>query len=205
MHIGPTAHPLRVTFIAIAACGLVACGGKPAPQATSPEPAAPVADERGRSVASIIDLMKHEIDPSADVLWEAVASVATTEGMVDRKPSTDAEWDVLRAHAVRLAESANLLMLPGRQIAHAGQRLDDEGVAGNFTQAQAQAALDTEHTAFVAFARALQEQSIELVKAIEGRDVDAYLEAGGHLDEACEACHQHFWYPGGGAPPVAAR
>jgi hypothetical protein len=78
MHIGPTAHPLRVTFIAIAACGLVACGGKPAPQATSPEPAAPVADERGRSVASIIDLMKHEVDPSADALWEAVASVATT-------------------------------------------------------------------------------------------------------------------------------
>jgi cytochrome c556 len=41
----------------------------------------------------------------------------------------------------------------------------------------------------------LQESSRQLLAAIEKRDVDAFLEAGGDLDEACESCHRRFWYP----------
>jgi hypothetical protein len=31
--------------------------------------------------------------------------------------------------------------------------------------------------------------------------VDAYLNAGGALDEACEGCHKRFWYPNAPTPP----
>ena len=31
--------------------------------------------------------------------------------------------------------------------------------------------------------------------AIDKRDANALLEAGGDLDEACENCHKRFWYP----------
>ena len=39
------------------------------------------------------------------------------------------------------------------------------------------------------------------LKATEARDVDALLEAGGQIDEACEACHKKFWYPGAPTAP----
>jgi cytochrome c556 len=195
----------RAAFAALGAAAMLVLAGC---NAAAPPPASAEGEATmtatGRPVASIIDLMKHEVDPSADTLWEAVASVATTTGMVDRKPATDAEWEALRSHAVRIAEASNLLMLPGRRIAHDGQKLEDEGVAGNFTQAEAQQALDTRHAEFAGLARALQDQAVAMIDAIDRRDVDAYLEGGGYLDDACEACHTRFWYPGGGAPPVAA-
>ena len=49
---------------------------------------------------------------------------------------------------------------------------------------------------FIKHARALQDAARETVVAIDKRSPDALLEAGGKVDEACEACHKAFWYPG---------
>ncbi len=155
-----------------------------------------------KPVASILDLMAGQIDPAADFLWESVATVSTAEGMVEHQPRTDEEWLAVRMRALQLAEAANLLMTPGRRVAHEGQRLEDEGVQGNLTAAQAQIELDANPDAFLAYAAALRSTSERIIEAIDKRDVQTYFDLGATLDEMCEQCHMKFWYPGATPPPV---
>ena len=54
------------------------CGG---PQ---PPPFKPVADVK--------QLMEAVVDPSADVVWDSVATTFTKDGMEERRPTTDADW-----------------------------------------------------------------------------------------------------------------
>ena len=46
------------------------------------------------------------------------------------------------------------------------------------------------------YTRDLHDVGVILLNAVEARDVDALFNGGETLDQACEACHQHYWYPG---------
>ena len=151
--------------------------------------------------ASILDLMLDFVDPNADALWESVAIVSTTTGIEEHHPRTDDEWKAVRRMALTVIESANLLVVEGRPVARPGQQLEEPGGEGDYTPAQAQAEIDKDRTSFVGFARAMQISAGEMLKAIDQRDTDAFLEAGGILDEACEGCHRKFWYPDSPLPP----
>jgi hypothetical protein len=150
--------------------------------------------------ASMLDLMLEVIDPNADELWESVATISTRTGVEERHPRTDAEWKVVRRKALLLVEGANLLVVEGRPVAHPGQKLEETG-EGDLTPEQAQLEIDKDRASFVSFAAALQTSSRKLLGAIDKRDTDLFLEAGGELDEACEACHTRFWYPNAPKPP----
>lgn len=152
--------------------------------------------------ASILDLMLDFVDPNADDLWASVATVSTRTGVEEHQPRTDAEWKLARRRALVLVESANLLVVAGRPVARPGQQLEEPGGAGDFTPAQAQAEIDRDRAGFTGFAALLQGASRKLLAAIDKRDVDGFLEAGGDLDEACENCHRRFWYPK--APQLSA-
>ncbi len=53
--------------------------------------------------AALQDLMRNEVDTSADPIWDSVGSIGTHElGTVERQPHTDAEWAAVRQHAVVL-------------------------------------------------------------------------------------------------------
>jgi len=39
------------------------------------------------------------------------------------------------------------------------------------------------------------------LKAVDSKDADALVEAGGAIYEACEQCHKRFWYPNAPAAP----
>jgi hypothetical protein len=152
--------------------------------------------------ASIIDLMSGEVDPAADALWLSVATISTREGVVQRKPNTEAEWQEERRHAIALIEASNLLMMPGRVVAYPGQMLESPPGEGDYPPEQSLAAIRKEPAVFAAFARILQQSSLSALRAIEARDADKLLEAGGDIDAACEQCHRRFWYPtAAGAPP----
>ncbi len=153
--------------------------------------------------ASILDLMLEFINPNANELWESVAEVSTRTGTELQQPHTDADWNTLRRKALTLVETANLLVVDGRQVARPGQNLAEAGGEGDFTPAQAQSEIDKDRASFVAFARLLQIASGEMLKAIDKRDAQALFKAGGALDEACEACHRKFWYPNSPVPPGA--
>ena len=150
--------------------------------------------------ASVLDMMLEVIDPNADELWESVATISTRTGVEERHPRTDAEWKAVRRKALLLVEGANLLVVEGRPVAHPGQKLEETG-EGDLTPEQAQLEIDKDRASFVSFAGALQTASRKMLGAIDKRDTEMFLEAGGELDEACEACHTRFWYPNAPKPP----
>lgn len=166
---------------------------------------APVAEARAayapQPVASMLDLMAGPIDAAADALWDAAGTESTPKGLVDKAPKTDADWAKLRQQAVLLAETANLLMIEGRVVAHPGQTLENPPGEGDFTPEQSLAEINANRAAFNGFAKVMQDTAVTAIKAIDGRNVDGLLEAGGNLDEACEACHKRFWYPNAPTPP----
>jgi hypothetical protein len=85
--------------------------------ATSEPSSPPGADEGLEPVATIQDIMKTLVDPSADALWASVASTTTASGTENREPKTEDEWNEVRRYAISLAEAPNLLLTPGRQTA----------------------------------------------------------------------------------------
>lgn len=171
--------------------------------APAPPPLAAVLPGGLQPQASILDMMMDFIDPNADELWESVAIVSTKTGVEEHHPRTDAEWDTQRRKALILMESANLLVIEGRPVAHPGQKLAQPGGEGDFTPDQAQTEIDKDRGSFVGFARELQAAAGEMLDAIGKKDTDAFLQAGGALDEACENCHRKFWYPKSPLPPGA--
>src|SRR5688572_8488746 len=104
----------------------------------APPPAAPQPEYR--PMATVKDLMTDVIDPNADGVWEAVGTIATPEGIEERAPKTDEEWQAVRRHAIALIEAANLLLIPGRPIARAHEKSVAPGV--ELEPAEIQALLD---------------------------------------------------------------
>jgi cytochrome c556 len=47
----------------------------------------------------------------------------------------------------------------------------------------------------VQFAHGLHSTATQALEAIDRRDSEALLQAGGEIDAACEACHLTYWYP----------
>ena len=161
-------------------------------QATEPAPF--------KVTAGIKDIMAFLVDPAADALWESVSIEQTPQGEVDHQPHTNQEWRMVRGHAVRLMESANLLVMDGRKVAMAGHELEDQGTPGNLTAAESQAAIDDDHATFVSFAQALHDVGEQMLSATESQDPQRLMELGDSLDQVCEGCHLRFWYPGQNVP-----
>jgi len=108
-----------------------------------------------RPVGSMSELMIRMIYPTSD----AVFYIST------RTPATDAEWGELQARTLTLAESANLLMLPGR-ARDQGRWMDD-----------AKLMLDAGTAAY---------------RAARAKNVDALVEVNDALYQSCVQCHQHY-------------
>jgi hypothetical protein len=55
--------------------------------------------------------MRDMIDPIADNVFDAVSTVGTEKGVVEKVPTTDADWEKIRIGGVSLAEGAYLLKI----------------------------------------------------------------------------------------------
>jgi hypothetical protein len=179
----------KIPLVAITFLGLAACNSQTAQQE------APKAETPFRLTATIQELMDAEVDASADFLWASVGFVATDKGIEDKSPKTDAEWTTVRHHALILAEASNLLIMDGRIVAREGLSLDEEEKGGIEDPKEIQQAIAMNRAAFVGFAGRLHDVSLQMLDAIDKRDLDAMGKAGEDLDAACEACHRTFWYP----------
>jgi hypothetical protein len=189
---------------------LAACGGSgPAGTAggasgtsASGVAATPAAESPYKPTATFQEVMDSAVDPSADYIWNAVSTTVDKSGIHERKPVTDEDWHQLRRRAVLLAESANLIAVPGRKAANNTKTLE-EGIA--LDPEPIQKRLDANHAQLVGFAEALRQIAIKLVEAADHKDPVAVTEAGGTLDEVCEDCHKVFWYPDDATPKAAAK
>lgn len=150
--------------------------------------------------ATVQDLMKDWVDPSADALWAAVGTVVTQSGTEERQPRTDEEWATARRQALMLTEAAQLLQQHGRRVAPPSTLLEDAHVAGILTATEIQAAVDRDQAHFRRLATALQAAGTEAVAATEARDAPRLMNAGERIEHACESCHTQFWYPNDNRP-----
>jgi hypothetical protein len=170
--------------------GLSACNQQQTAQQEAPKP-----EPQFKLTATIQELMDAEVDPSADFLWASVGFVATAKGVEDKSPKTDAQWDEVRHRALILAEASNLLLMPGRTVAHEGKTLDEEEKAGIEDPKEIERNIAMNRAAFDGFAGRLHDVSLKMLDAIAKRDLEAMGATGEELDAACEACHRTFWYP----------
>jgi hypothetical protein len=188
----------KILLVGCALAVLAAC--QPSAPAKPTVEAAP-APVMPKAQASVIELMSGTIAPTADIIWGAVGTIEGPKGPVDKKPTTDKDWAELRQKVVLMAEAANLLAVPDRAVILPGQKLANPPGPGDLTPEKSGAKIKAEWAAWLAFTQALQNSALETLKKVDAKDVDGFVEAGGAIDEACEACHKRFWYPDAPTPP----
>jgi len=146
-----------------------------------------------RPTATVQDVMDALIDPSADEVWESVATVVDINGIHEHFPQNDDEWTEVRRNILRVIEGSNLLLIPGRLVAEPGVvsenpdiELDPEEIAE---------LISDDRETWVEYAHNLHDAAMVTLDAVNRQDVQALLESGEPLDRACEGCHIHYWYP----------
>lgn len=115
-----------------------------------------------RNVGTMSDLMVKIIYPASDALFY----------IESRTPKSDSEWTVLEGQALMVAESANLLMLPGRA---------------------------RDQKQWMADAKLMLDAGAAAYKAAKAKDVAAIAALSDQLMESCTSCHKNY-RPGYGRP-----
>ena len=146
-----------------------------------------------RPTATIKDIMDSIVDPSADLLFDSVATIVTKAGTEERAPHTDEEWRDVRRSAVRVIEGTNLLIMPGRHVAKPGEKSENPGI--ELGPEEIEAVIDKDRVAWTTFAHGLHDAATEALRGIETKDAQALSNAGEKIDAACENCHLKYWYP----------
>ena len=146
-----------------------------------------------RPTATVKDIMTSIIDPEADVLWNSVATIVSVKGTEERAPRTDEEWAAVRRSAVQLVEAANLLRVPGRHVARPGEKSENPRIELQPETIQKMIAEDP--AGWGALVDRLQDAAVPALNAIDAKNAKGLFDAGEHIEHACEACHQRYWYP----------
>lgn len=160
--------------------------------ACSPRHVAVTAPAALQPIATLQELMRDEVDASADSIWDAVETTTTRTGEEIKQPSTDAQWADLRRNAIVLIEAANLLTVEQRRLSAAPFPAEAAGALDSVDIGKRIAA---SRPAFNQYALTLRGTAQEMLAAIDAKDPKALVQAGGALDEVCESCHLAFWYP----------
>ena len=135
--------------------------------AQPPSPATPAAPVKPAIVGTMSDLMVKVIYPASDAIFY----------ITTRQPTTESEWVELQGKALMVAESANLLMMPGRA------RDEDRWME------DAKLMLDAGRAAY---------------RAARAKDLAALEALNDQLYESCTSCHQHYRPNYGRRPSPAA-
>jgi hypothetical protein len=188
--------------VALAALCLAACTPKE-------EVSMPVGDAQpGMGAATLNDfkaampvkeIMAHMVDYNAFGVWNRQGWLINMEGTHELFPTTDAEWMAAESAAISLAESANVLLLPGRPQ-------DNDRRWVDYAHALYDSAMLAQSTA--------QAAGELMAKGGAGEDYikakQAFFDAGGTVYEACLQCHNHYIVgdaagPAGVLPPLPNR
>ena len=145
-----------------------------------------------RPSTTIRDLMDGMVDPAADSIWNSVSTTITKKGKEERAPRTDEEWGTVRHSAIALQEASNLLQIPGRHVALPGQK-NEQGI--ELQPEQIEALINQDRQAWIRLTHGLHDAATEALHAAEAKDPARVLESGDAIDNACEHCHQRYWYP----------
>lgn len=118
-----------------------------------------------QATVSMRNFMVWVMEPAADVLWDSAGFIITEEGEQDLQPTTQQGWDNVRNAATVVAETGNLLMMPG-------YRADEAD--------------------WVEYAAGITRAALQAREAAIAQDADALFDAGGALYNVCRACHNKY-------------
>lgn len=146
-----------------------------------------------RTEATVREVMDSMLEPNADFLWDAVSTRSTKDGVIEKAPRTDEDWKELREHAISLREATNVIQIPNRNVAKAGEKAGDPRI--ELTPELIQTMIESDRTTWANHAHELYDAVGIYLKGIDAKNVDAITDAGGDIDKACEDCHRRYWYP----------
>ena len=126
---------------------------------------APISDTNYKPVTDIHHTMELILNPAADVIWSSAGTIITVEGRTELAPTTDEGWHAVESAAAMVAETGNLLLMPGR---NAGPDWEE-------------------------YARDLTEAGAVAMQAALDQNPDALFDAGGRIYQVCKACHNQYW------------
>ena len=188
---------MKMSLSLVLSCALLpvfsACSSAPSPTAKLSAAAASSVEPEYRPTATIKDLMDAEIDYNSDWLWDAVSTEISAKGVIDKRPRTDEDWKEARNHAIALLEATNLLQMPGRAVAKPGEKSENPGIEEG--PEEIKALMDADRATWIKYAHGLYDATKLVLDAIEKKDAEQMLDLGDQLDQACEKCHMHYWYP----------
>ena len=132
--------------------------------------------------ANLNQLMRGVLYPAANVVFSAQADNPADVKLVpgnDPSMSTDpltssfGGWQAVENAALALAESANLLSIPGRSCSNG-------------------ALAPTTDPAWATFVQELRDESMKAYKAAQAKDQDKMIELSEALSTACAGCHRKW-------------
>jgi len=142
-------------MVVMAAGVLSAACSKPAPATSEAASVAAPAMPSFKVVGPSRQVMLAVTIPASDAVFNAAAE----------PPTTDEQWVSVERAALSLAESGNLLLIPGRAV--------DDGEWSRFSHML----IDTAAKAY---------------SAAQAKDIDGVSDAGNAIYEACEGCHKKY-------------
>jgi len=154
---------------------LAACGQAPPPAGTPPS------SEAAQPHANLAQLMRGVPFTFSNIIFDAQSADpgATrqggdiSEGATAAYRSVYGGWQEVENSALALAESANLIMIPGR-----------------FCENGKPVPIDRDD--FRAAATGLRDAGLAAYKAAQAKDLDAMVDVAGVVSEACAACHEPY-------------
>ena len=192
------ANLLSISMIALLTAAGCAQQSQPAAEqkpAASITAASTTTESPFRLSGSFKDIMAAEINPSATYLWDVVGTVSDSKGIREKKPQTDEDWLNAKHQAIILLEATNLLLMEGRPIVTAGEKVKDADLPGINSPEQIKQTIDNDRATFIKLVHALHDAGTVALQAIENKNAAALSDAGTGIDTACENCHLKYWYP----------
>jgi hypothetical protein len=132
-----------------------------------------------RTDVDLVHVMRGILFPASNVVFAAQEDMNTWKPAADPSTSpnpltsTYGGWAAVENASLALVESANLLLIPGRQCS--------SGKPAPVQRAD-----------WIKFVQGLRDAGMSAYKAAQAKNQDAIVEAAGNLADACSACHEVY-------------
>lgn len=186
-----------VTTAGLVVVGVVMSACSPSPS-TPPPPPPQQTQLWGdmKPIVSVKELMRDMLDPLADNIFDSVYVIVDKNGIREKSPKTDEDWDKIRIGGVSMAEGAYLLKVR-RPFTPPGDENNSTGPdAVELSPAQITAKVEKDPVEWNARIEALRNVGLQVLDIVKRKDANELWDAGENLEEACESCHRSYWYPG---------
>jgi len=169
---------MRIRFLILLLLLCAGCSEAPKSETPAPTPAVPVAAPAGQVHGDLRQVMRGVLFPNSNVVFAAqdkldVKQAKDPSTATDPLASTYGGWQAVENSSIALAESANLLTMPGRKCSNGR-------------------AVPVDNEDWKKFVQELRDAGMASYKAAQAKSTDEIVNAAGTITEACSHCHDKY-------------